>query len=97
MLTCRELTDFIADYLSGELALETRQRFDEQWQRSLEKGLWKKSYAGSNADEFFAELSMWYFGTHGDLNMEGPKPKNGAAGLKEYDPEGFPSSPGKRS
>jgi alpha-glucosidase len=71
------------------LPSEVRVRFDEQHKRSLEKGLWQKSYAGSNPDEFFAELTMWYFGTHGDLHMTGPKPENGAEGLKKYDPEAF--------
>ena len=66
-----------------------RARFDKQHQSSLAKGLWTGSYAASNADEFFAELSMWYFGTHGDLTMKGPKPKDGPDGLKEYDPESF--------
>jgi hypothetical protein len=68
---------------------EVRDQFNEQFQRSTEKGLWRKGYAGSNADEFFAELSMWYFGTHGDMNMEEPKPANGPVGLKAYDPEAF--------
>ena len=68
---------------------ETRSRFTEQYNHSLEKGLWLKSYAGSNADEFFSELTMWYFGTHGDLNMTGPKPENGPEGLKKYDPEAY--------
>jgi anti-sigma factor RsiW len=27
-MTCRELTSFIADYLSGELETDTRQRFE---------------------------------------------------------------------
>ena len=40
-------------------------------------------------DEFWAELTMWYFGTHGDLGMTGPKPENGRDGLKKYDPEAF--------
>ena len=66
-----------------------RSKFDDQYKRSLAKGLWQQSYAGSNPDEFFAELTMWYFGTHGDLHMTGPKPENGPAGLKKYDPEAF--------
>jgi hypothetical protein len=66
-----------------------RARFDAQFRRSLDKGLWQKSYAGSNPDEFFAELTMWYFGTHGDLRMTGPKPENGPEGLKKYDPEAY--------
>ena len=32
---------------------------------------------------------MWYFGTHGDLHMKDPKPENGPAGLKKYDPEAY--------
>ena len=64
-------------------------RFAAQRSRSLAKGLWMKSYAGSNVDEFFAELTMWYFGTHGDTGMTGPKPENGAEGLKNYDPEAY--------
>ena len=66
-----------------------RESFRRQYRRSLEKGRWVKSYAGSNADEFFAELSMWYFGTRGDLAMTGPKPADGPEGLKAYDPEAF--------
>jgi alpha-glucosidase len=68
---------------------EVRTRFDAQYHDSLAKGLWKGSYAGSNRDEFFAELTMWYFGTHGDLHMEGPKPENGPAGLRAYDPGAY--------
>jgi hypothetical protein len=68
---------------------EFRHRLQEQYKRSLGKGLWKKSYAAADADEFFAELSMWYFGTHGDLHMTGTKPENGREGLKKYDPAAF--------
>jgi len=64
-------------------------RFDKQYSRSLTNGLWVNSYAGSNPDEYFAELTMWYFGTHGDLTMTGPKPENGPEGLKKYDPEAY--------
>ena len=63
--------------------------FDEQYQISKTKGLWLNSYAGSNPSEYFAELTMWYFGTHGDLNMTGPKPENGPEGLKKYDPDAY--------
>jgi len=69
--------------------LSVVERFNEQYRRSLAKGLWKGAYAASNADEFFAELTMWYFGTHGDLHMTGPKPADGPEGLKHYDPEAY--------
>ncbi len=66
-----------------------RQKIREQYRSSLEKGLWKGSYAASNESEFFAELTMWYFGTHGDLNMTGPKPESGPEGLRAYDAEAY--------
>jgi hypothetical protein len=68
---------------------EVRDRFRRQYKTSLDKGLWNKAYAASNDDEFFAELAMWYFGTHGDTHMTGLKPANGPDGLKAYDPDGF--------
>jgi alpha-glucosidase len=71
------------------LTRDVRSRFDSQWKKSLDAGRWVNSYAGSNPDEFFAELTMWYFGTHGDLGMTGSKPENGPEGLKKYDPEAF--------
>ena len=83
------LHEFSHNIRNHGIQQELRTRFDEQFQRSLAKGLWQGSYAGSNPDEFFAELTMWYFGTHGDMNMKGPKPANGREGLKAYDPEAF--------
>ncbi len=71
------------------IPLNVVQLFNEQYRRSLAAGLWKGAYSASNADEFFAELSMWYFGTHGDLGMIGPKPANGPDGLKQYDPQAY--------
>jgi hypothetical protein len=67
----------------------TRTKVERQYRRSLQNGLWKQSYAATNPDEFFAELTMWYFGTHGDMGMTGRKPKIGRDGLKEYDPDAF--------
>ncbi|HWG57609.1 MAG TPA: hypothetical protein VN661_01030 [Candidatus Acidoferrales bacterium] len=66
-----------------------RAMFDKQYEISKSKGLWLNSYAGSNHSEYFAELTMWYFGTHGDLTMTGPKPENGPEGLKKYDPDAY--------
>jgi dipeptidyl-peptidase-4 len=74
---------------SRGLSADVRQKIREQYHRSLDKGLWKGAYAATNEGEFFAELTMWYFGTHGDLKMTGPKPANGPEGLKQYDPEAY--------
>ena len=83
------LHEFSHSVLDNGCPREIKARFAAQRARSLAKGLWVKSYAGSNVDEFFAELTMWYFGTHGDTRMTGPKPENGREGLKEYDPEAY--------
>ena len=69
---------------------EIRARFDAQFRASLDKGLWVHSYAGSNPNEFFAELTMWYFGSHGSVaGLTGRKLAPGAEGFKKYDPEAF--------
>src|SRR5262249_28775151 len=62
--------------LSDDVRKSIRERFDA----SLGSGLWIGSYAATNEGEFFAELSMWYFGTRGDLGMTDPKPDPGRDG-----------------
>ena len=79
-----EFAHNIQDYGISE---PVRKRFREQYHRSVAKGLWAGSYAAGNEHEFFAELSMWYWGTHGDLGMKGKPPANGREGLRAYDPE----------
>lgn len=60
---------------------------------STGRGLWRRqdgswAYAGSNASEYWAELSMWYWGTHGEFVQPG-MPAPGPGGLHAYDPDGF--------
>ena len=62
---------------------------DKQYEISKSKGLWTNAYAASNSDEYFAELSMWYFGTHGDRYFLRPRPEDGREGLKQYDPDAY--------
>ncbi len=81
--------EFAHNILGHGVSSEVRRRFREQFNLSRDRGLWVGSYAGSNPHEFFAELAMWYFGTRGDLGMQGAKPANGRDGLKAYDPEAF--------
>lgn len=66
-----------------------RQRFADRLRAALAAGRWEKAYAAVNPHEFFAELSMWYWGTHGDLHMTGAKPADGPEGLKAYDSDSF--------
>ena len=63
-------------------------RIKSQYKDSIAKGLWK-AYAGTNPDEFFAELTMWYFGSRGDYGSIQPPPQPGRAWLAAHDPEAF--------
>src|ERR1043166_4593566 len=81
--------EFAHCILNNGTSTSFREQVEQRLPGSLSAKRWVKSYAGSNADEFFAELSMWYFGTHGDLGMEGDKPQNGRDGLRNYDAEAF--------
>ncbi len=69
---------------------ETHRRSVEvegRWRRADGEGL---AYAGSNASEYFAELTMWFFGTHGEFaDRERRLPSPGPGGLAAYDPDGF--------
>ncbi|MBC7399491.1 MAG: hypothetical protein H7289_06070 [Mucilaginibacter sp.] len=60
-----------------------------QYKLAMKKGLWPGAYAAVDAGEYWAELSMWYFGAHGEF-LKGTKlPAPGPEGLKAYDPEGY--------
>ncbi|MBE3070028.1 MAG: hypothetical protein IMZ66_07310 [Planctomycetes bacterium] len=80
--------EFAHALLTYGLSADVRDRIEAQFRRSVGKGLWKGAYAATNVQEYFAELTMWYVGTHGDLGMD-PKPGIGPGGLRRYDPEGF--------
>ena len=61
-----------------------------RWKRADGKGV---AYAGSNASEYFAELTMWYFGSHGEfVDRDKKVPTPGPGGLAQYDPDGFQAS-----
>lgn len=79
-----EFAHTIHDHGMGEA---NRRTFQARYRQALAEGLWAGSYAATNDNEFFAETSMWYFGTHGDLAMKGAKPEVGRAGLQAYDPK----------
>ncbi len=81
--------EFAHNILRYGVTTEFRKQVEQRYHASLGSGKWVKAYAATNPDEFFAELSMWYFGTHGDFNMIGEKPDVGPEGLRKYDPESF--------
>jgi hypothetical protein len=72
-----------------------RQEIRDTHQQAVDQGLWSRpdgsrAYAGSNASEYFAELTMWYFGTHGEyVDRAAQTPSPGPGGLARYDPLGF--------
>ena len=80
--------EFAHTLMAFGLSDDIVRRIKEQYQSSVSKGLWK-AYAGTNPDEFFAELTMWYFGSRGDYGKITPPPQLGKAWLAAYDPEAF--------
>lgn len=54
-----------------------------------EAGLWGGCYAATNEREFFAETSMWFFGSRGDYGELKPCPSAGCEWLESYDPGTF--------
>ena len=84
------LHEFAHNIEDAGMGREIRAKFDAQFRISKDKKLWLGSYAGSNPSEFFAELAMWYFNSHGSLEgLQGTKPDPGTDGLKKYDPDAF--------
>ncbi len=81
--------EFAHTLMNYGLTEKIRARIRQQREHSLAAGKWVKAYAGSNADEYFAELTMWYFGGHGDMGMTGEKPAPGPESLKKYDPDAY--------
>jgi hypothetical protein len=71
------------------LSPDVRKMVERQYAESMKKGRWKTAYAATNANEFFAELSMWYVGSRGDFGKIDPHPKEGQDWLRQYDPEAF--------
>jgi hypothetical protein len=74
-------------YWAG-LAPGVRARVLERHRASTASGRWKSAYAATDHAEFFAELSMWYFGSEGGASPEVPKGR-GPDWLRAYDPESF--------
>ncbi|KAG8464487.1 hypothetical protein KFE25_003550 [Diacronema lutheri] len=87
-----EFAHAIMDYGLPAAAVHT---IRETHAAAVAAGLWtradgSRAYAGSNASEYWAELSMWYFGSHGEFVDGGARtPAPGPAGLARYDPAGF--------
>jgi len=80
--------EFPHDVMENGFTDKQRSAIEKQYKSSLRKGLWKGSYAAVNVREFWAEISMWYFGSHGGRQGSGPSGVGGEA-LLAYDPGAY--------
>ncbi len=85
--------EFAHTIMSTGLDSTIRKKIQDQYDRSIAKGLWKGVYASADPTEYWAELTTWYFGFHGEFTsfhyLKGYIPTAGSEGLNDYDPEGF--------
>lgn len=81
--------EFAHTILGYGVSREAREKVEAQFRKSMAADKWKTAYAASNPHEFFAELTMWYFGSRGDYGKITPAPSRGATWLKAYDPEAY--------
>lgn len=68
---------------------ETMGRITARFEEAKTEGKWTGAYAIKNDLEYFAELTMWYFGGRGDYGKVSPEPVPGREWLRTYDPKGF--------
>jgi hypothetical protein len=61
-----------------------RQRVADRWAAARPR--WEGAYAATNAEELFAEATMWYVGSRGDFGSL-PSPEPGSDWLRAFDPE----------
>lgn len=80
--------EFAHDLRNHGLKHHAIEAINRRYKDAMSAGLWKGGYASVNADEFFAELSCWYFGGHGGY-LANHIPPAGAESLKLYDPDSF--------
>jgi alpha-glucosidase len=64
------------------------QRLRQTYQHAVARGLWKNTYAGSNAGEYWAEIAQAYFDCNRIKNWN-HGPIGGREQLKIYDPQGY--------
>jgi hypothetical protein len=81
--------EFAHDLMNSGLDSAARNKIHRQYLRAMSKGLWAGNYAAVNDEEYWAELSMWYFGSHGAFLKGTMLPEPGSEGLRKYDPEGY--------
>lgn len=81
--------EFAHNIMDYGLDTTLQRKIINAYKHALAKGLWKDAYAAQNQHEYWAELSMWYFGEHGEFLKKTMLPVPGAEGLRNYDIEGY--------
>src|SRR5947209_7174155 len=76
------------------LSPNVRARITKTYRAAREKKLWetpdgKPIYAGTNENEYLADLALWYVGGRGDWPPRTPPMQPGPEFIKQYDPEGY--------
>jgi hypothetical protein len=67
-----------------------RSQIAAQFSTAITSGLWRSSPAGRNPQEYWAELSLWYFGGHGTFVRPADHyPAPGRESLRHYDSGGY--------
>ena len=71
-----------------------RELVSKTYESARKKKLWETPsgtpiYAGSNENEYLAELALWYVGGRGDWPQSMPPMQSGPEFIKKYDPEGY--------
>jgi VHL beta domain len=77
--------EFAHSIFEHGLSADVRERIGDRYRKSVANRKWKGAYATRNENEFFAELSMWYFGSRGDFGEIEPAPEPGSDWLLKYD------------
>jgi alpha-glucosidase len=65
-----------------------RDRLNKTYRSAIDKGLWKNTYAASNAAEYWAEIAQSYFDCN-RVNNWNHGPIGTREQLKQYDPDGY--------
>jgi hypothetical protein len=80
--------EFAHTYMDFGIDSNLRKKIVDRYKAAKASGLWKGVYASTNEQEYWAELSSWYFGAHGDM-LPNNKSLPGPIWLKKYDPKGY--------
>lgn len=83
-------TEFALAILRYGYDAKIRNRIAGEYRDAVKAGLRRNAPAGASPEQYWSELSAWYFGGHGMfLHAEDSFPAPGPQGLRQYDPQGY--------